>query len=54
MEWVAITFSTGSSWPRDQTQISCIVGRHIYCLSHKQGEKITLRMEENNSKWDNW
>ena len=28
LEWVAISFSTGSSWPRDQTCISCI-GRWI-------------------------
>ena len=27
VEWVAISFSRGSSWPRDWTQISCIVGR---------------------------
>ena len=26
-EWVAIPFSRGSSWPRDQTQVSCIIGR---------------------------
>ena len=25
--WVAISFSRGSSWPRDQTQVSCIAGR---------------------------
>ena len=24
LEWVAILFSRGSSWPRDQTQVSCI------------------------------
>ena len=29
MEWVAISFSRGSSWPRDWTQVSCIVGRHF-------------------------
>ena len=28
LEWVAISFSSGSSWPRDQTQVSCIAGRH--------------------------
>ena len=28
LEWVTIPFSRGSSWPRDQTCISCI-GRHI-------------------------
>ena len=29
LEWVAISFSRGSSWPRDQTRVSCI-GRQIY------------------------
>ena len=28
LEWVAISCSRGSSWPRDQTQVSCIAGRH--------------------------
>ena len=27
LEWVAMPFSSGSSWPRDQTQVSCIAGR---------------------------
>ena len=27
LEWVAISFSRRSSQPRDQTQVSCIVGR---------------------------
>ena len=27
LEWVAISFSRGSSWPRDQTQVSCFAGR---------------------------
>ena len=27
LEWVAIPFSKGSSWPKDQTQVSCIAGR---------------------------
>ena len=26
LEWVAFPFSRGSSQPRDQTQVSCIVG----------------------------
>ena len=29
LEWVAFSFSRGSSWPRDQTQVSCIVGRRF-------------------------
>ena len=27
LEWVAIPFSRGSSWPRDQTRVSHIAGR---------------------------
>ena len=27
LEWVAVTFSRGSSWPRDQFWVSCIAGR---------------------------
>ena len=27
LEWVAISFSMGSSWPRDWSHISCITGR---------------------------
>ena len=29
LEWVAISFSRGSSWPRDGTRVSCIAGRHF-------------------------
>ena len=29
LEWVAISFSRGSSQPRDQTQVSRIAGRHL-------------------------
>ena len=27
LEWIAIPFSRGSSWPRDRSQVSCIAGR---------------------------
>ena len=27
LEWVAISFTRGSSWPRDWSHVSCIVGR---------------------------
>ena len=27
LKWVAISFSRGSSWPKDQTWVSCIAGR---------------------------
>ena len=29
LEWVAISFSRGSSQPRDQTQVSCVAGRRF-------------------------
>ena len=32
LEWVAISFSRGSSWPRDWTRVSCTAGRSK-CLS---------------------
>ena len=35
VEWVAISFSRGSSLARDQTRVSCIVGRCFYHLSHQ-------------------
>ena len=35
-EWVAISFSRGSSRPRNQTQFSCIAGRQIlYWLNYE-------------------
>jgi len=29
LDWIAISFSRGSSTPRDRTQVSCIAGRHF-------------------------
>ena len=29
LEWIAISFSRGSSQPRDQTQVSCVVDRRF-------------------------
>ena len=29
LEWVAVSFSRGSSRPRDQTRVSCTAGRHF-------------------------
>ena len=45
LEWVAIPFSRGSSWPRDRTHISCI-GRWILdCWARReayQSHQVTL------------
>ena len=35
LEWVAISFSRGSSQSRDRTPVSLFVGRHFYQLSHQ-------------------
>ena len=40
LEWIAISFSRGSSQPRDQTHISCI-GRYSLPMSH-QGSPLLL------------
>ena len=35
LEWVAIPFSRGSSWPRDRTWVSHLAGRLLHCLNHQ-------------------
>ena len=39
LEWVAIPFSRGSSWPKDWTQVSRITGRFLYRLSQQESPK---------------
>ena len=47
LEWVAISFSRGSSRPRDQTQVSRIAGRQIlYHLNH-QGSPRKIEVRNN-------
>ena len=40
LEWVAISFSRGSSQPRNRTQVSCIAGRCFNPLSHPWSPRI--------------
>ena len=51
MQWVAIFSSRGSSWPRDQSCISCIswIGRWI--LYHWPTWKVTYRAQVLGSVW---
>ena len=37
LEWVSISFSRGSSWPRNQTRISCIAGRVFTIWATREG-----------------
>ena len=39
LEWVAISFSRGSSWPRDRTWVSCIVGRGFTVWANREVQK---------------
>ena len=38
LEWVAISFSRGSFWPRDQTLVSCIAGGFFTVWATRAGE----------------
>ena len=49
LEWVAISFSRGSSRPRDQIRVSCIAGN--YHLSH-QGSPIMGKTLFFSIDWD--
>ena len=40
LEWVAISFSRGSSRPRDWTLVSCIAGRFFINWATREGENI--------------
>ena len=46
LEWVAISFSRGSSWPRDQTRGSCIGRRTLLPLSHQGRVKCSEVKED--------
>ena len=39
LEWVTISFSRGSSWPRDWTQVSCTAGRY-FTTGHQGSQKL--------------
>ena len=52
LEWVAISFSRGSSQPRDRTWVSCFYRQILFCLSH-QGSPILqykIRILKSDSK----
>ena len=38
LEWIVIPFSKGSSWPRDQTQVSCIAGRFFTIWATREAQ----------------
>ena len=42
LQWVAISFSRGSSWTRDGTQVSCIAGRFFTIWAHPNSAQAHL------------
>ena len=42
LEWVTISFSRGSSWPKDWTQVSCIAGRHFTLWATREAHRVFL------------
>ena len=56
LEWIAISFSRGSSWPRNQTQVSCIAGRHFTVWATREALKlikISIKRNKNNKVCQN-
>ena len=47
LEWVGISSSVRSSWPRDWTQVSCIAGRFFTCWAIIEESPFLLLMTIN-------
>ena len=45
LEWVAIPFSRGSSWPRGRIHISCIAGRFFIIWATREASNILLKYQ---------
>ena len=46
LEWVAISFSRGSSWPRDHTWVSCIAGRLLTVWAAREAEVTWILLKK--------
>jgi len=44
LEWVAISFSRGSSWPRDRTRVSCVAD--IFFTNWATGKSCTFPVDK--------
>ena len=51
LEWVAISFPRGSSWPRDRTQVSHIAGRRFNLWATREGAEKDLRASLIHQLW---
>ena len=46
LEWVAMTSSRGSSWPRDWTQVSCIGRQFLYHKRHLESPRKNIQHDK--------
>ena len=53
LKWVAISFSRGSSQPRDQTQVSCIAGKFFTNCTIREDEKGAINPLINQFRYSN-
>ena len=44
VEWGAYPFSSGSSWPRNRTGVSCITGRFFTSWATREAQKCVLKI----------
>ena len=54
LEWVAISFSRGSSRPRDRTHIACITGGFFTAEPPGEPEKEVTDKQRENASWILW
>ena len=57
LEWVAIPFSGGSSWPRDWTQVSCIAGLFFttWAILYQLRASLVVQLLKNlSAMWETW
>ena len=53
LQWVAMPFSKGSSWPRDQTWVSSIAGR-FFTIWTTGGPTIYSQFQERKQIFEHW
>ena len=44
LEWLAFPFSSGSSWPRNRTRVSCIAGRFFTNWAIREAHRVLDRL----------
>ena len=52
LEWVAIFFSRGSSWPRDRSWVSCIAGRFFTVWATREAPEENVLCGRERTVWD--